>query len=205
MVPASLPDAHHASPDAETLAWLRLLLTPGLGRATARRLLARAGGAEAIWQLPLQAWAECATQAQIKALSELPADWDKHCNVLRQWLASPAPGTLHTVIQLGSSQYPDCLLHTEDPPVAIYPRPSLPAFLRQTLVSLPCRLGDGRQSQSIGPRHHQCPRHGSGTGRARSVHSLRAGTRYRCRSARGSSPKSIRPNSPNNCRGRHWA
>lgn len=120
MVPASLPDAHHASPDAETLAWLRLLLTPGLGRATARRLLARAGGAEAIWQLPLQAWAECATQPQIKALSELPAVWDKHCNVLRQWLASPAPGTLHTVIQLGGSQYPDCLLQTEDPPLLLF-------------------------------------------------------------------------------------
>jgi DNA processing protein len=41
------------SPDAEILAWLRLLLTPGLGRTTARRLLASAGSADAVWQLPL--------------------------------------------------------------------------------------------------------------------------------------------------------
>ena len=120
MVSAPPAGTHHASADAETLAWLRLLLTPGLGRTTARRLLARAGGAEAIWCLPLQAWAECATQSQIKALAELPPDWDKHCSALSQWLASPAPGTLHTVIQLGNSQYPDCLLQTEDPPLLLF-------------------------------------------------------------------------------------
>ena len=120
MVSPPSQDAHHALPDAEALAWLRLLLTPGLGRATARRLLASAGSADAVWQLPLSTWAECATQAQIKALTELPKDWEKHCNTLARWLASPAPGTLHTVIHLGNSQYPDCLLQTEDPPLLLF-------------------------------------------------------------------------------------
>ena len=69
MVQSLHNDTHHAPPDAETLAWLRLLLTPGIGRVTARKLLAKAGGAEEIWQLPLSAWAECSTQAQIKALA----------------------------------------------------------------------------------------------------------------------------------------
>ena len=111
----------HASPlDAEIQAWLRLLLTPGIGRGTARKLLARAGNAEGIWHLPLSAWAECATQAQIKALAELPADWSRHCDTLAQWLAAPAPGTLHTVICLGHAQYPDCLLQTEDPPLMLF-------------------------------------------------------------------------------------
>ena len=111
----------HASPlDAEIQAWLRLLLTPGLGRGTARKLLARAGSAEGIWHLPLSAWAECATQAQIKALAELPADWSRHCDTLAQWLAAPEPGTLHTVICLGHAQYPDCLLQTEDPPLMLF-------------------------------------------------------------------------------------
>ena len=114
-------EARHASPlEPETQAWLRLLLTAGLGRTTARKLLAKAGSAEGVWHLPLSAWGECATQAQIKALSELPADWSRHCESLGQWLASPAPGTLHTVITLGHAQYPDCLLQTEDPPLMLF-------------------------------------------------------------------------------------
>lgn len=120
MVPSLQNDTHHALPDAEALAWLRLLLTPGVGRTTARKLLAKAGSAEAIWRLPLLAWAECATQAQVKALAELPADWEKHCNTLSQWLATPAAGTLHTFIHLGNSQYPQCLLETEDPPLMLF-------------------------------------------------------------------------------------
>jgi DNA processing protein len=91
-----------------------------LGRTTARKLLAKAGSAEGIWHLPLTVWGECATQAQIKALAELPADWNRHCDTLAQWLAAPAPGTLHTVICLGHTQYPDCLLQTEDPPLMLF-------------------------------------------------------------------------------------
>ena len=94
----------HASPlDAEIQAWLRLLLTPGLGRGTARKLLARAGSAEGIWHLPLSAWAECATQAQIKALAELPADWSRHCDTLAQWLGAPAPFIFGSAMSLAAA------------------------------------------------------------------------------------------------------
>ncbi|NIF84772.1 DNA-protecting protein DprA [Comamonas sp. Tr-654] len=120
MVPSIPQDTHHAWPDAETLAWLRLLLTPGLGRTTARRLLTRAGSAEAVWRLPPSIWAECATQAQIKAGSKPPADWEQHCSALASWLTFPAQGLLHTVIHLGHPQYPDCLLQTEDPPLLLF-------------------------------------------------------------------------------------
>ena len=113
-------DAHHVPPDAETLAWLRLLLTPGIGRITARKLLAKAGGAEEIWQLPLPAWAECSTQAQIKALAQLPPDWNRHCETLAHWLTTPATGTQHALTYLGHSQYPDSLLQTEDPPLLLF-------------------------------------------------------------------------------------
>ena len=113
-------DAHHVPPDAETLAWLRLLLTPGIGRITARKLLAKAGGAEEIWQLPLPAWAECSTQAQIKALAQLPPDWNRHCETLARWLTTPATGTQHALTYLGHSQYPDSLLQTEDPPLLLF-------------------------------------------------------------------------------------
>ena len=120
MVQSLHNDAHHAPPDAEMLAWLRLLLTPGIGRITARKLLAKAGGAEEIWQLPLSAWAECGTQAQIKALAQLPPDWPQHCETLTRWLATPATGTQHALIYLGHSQYPDSLLQTEDPPLLLF-------------------------------------------------------------------------------------
>ncbi|MEG0045905.1 MAG: DNA-processing protein DprA [Comamonas sp.] len=120
MVQSLNNEAHHAPPDAETLAWLRLLLTPGIGRVTARKLLAKAGGAEEIWQLPLSAWAECGTQAQIKALAQLPPDWPQHCETLARWLATPATGTQHALIYLGHSQYPDSLLQTEDPPLLLF-------------------------------------------------------------------------------------
>ena len=39
-------------------AWLRLLLTPGLGPHSVRPLLARWGDAQAIWAQSPQAWAE---------------------------------------------------------------------------------------------------------------------------------------------------
>lgn len=120
MVQSVHNDAHHAPPDAEMLAWLRLLLTPGIGRITARKLLARAGGAEEIWQLPLSAWAECGTQAQIKALAQLPPDWPQHCETLARWLATPATDIQHALIYLGHSQYPDSLLQTEDPPLLLF-------------------------------------------------------------------------------------
>ena len=120
MVQSLHNDAHHVPPDAETLAWLRLLLTPGIGRITARKLLAKAGGAEEIWQLPLPAWAECSTQAQIKALAQLPPDWNRHCETLARWLTTPATGTQHALTYLGHSQYPDSLLQTEDPPLLLF-------------------------------------------------------------------------------------
>ena len=43
--------------DAQELAaWLRLLLTPSIGNASARRLLARFGGPEQIFAAPRAAW-----------------------------------------------------------------------------------------------------------------------------------------------------
>ena len=117
MVSASTQDFHH---DAETQAWLRLLLTPGLGRGTARRLLARAGSAGQIWQLPATIWRECASEAQTQALAALPEQWEQHCERLQRWLAEPAAGGFHTLVPLGHAQYPEALLQTEDPPLLLF-------------------------------------------------------------------------------------
>ena len=117
MVSSSTQDFHH---DAETLAWLRLLLTPGLGRGTARRLLARAGSAGQIWQLPATIWRECASEAQTQALAALPEQWEQHCERLQRWLAEPAAGSFHAMVPLGHDQYPEALLQTEDPPLLLF-------------------------------------------------------------------------------------
>ncbi|MEG2048257.1 MAG: DNA-processing protein DprA, partial [Comamonas sp.] len=117
MVSSSTQDFHH---DAETQAWLRLLLTPGLGRGTARRLLARAGSAGQIWQLPSAIWRECASEAQTQALAALPEQWEQHCERLQRWLAEPAAGGFHTLVPLGHAQYPEALLQTEDPPLLLF-------------------------------------------------------------------------------------
>ena len=117
MVSSSAQDFHH---DAETLAWLRLLLTPGLGRGTARRLLARAGSAEQIWQLPPAIWRDCASDAQTQALAALPEQWEQHCERLQRWLAEPAAGVFHAMVPLGHDQYPEALLQTEDPPLLLF-------------------------------------------------------------------------------------
>ena len=59
--------------DAQELAaWLRLLLTPSIGNASARRLLARFGGPEQIFAAPRAAWEACITARQASHLGQLP-------------------------------------------------------------------------------------------------------------------------------------
>lgn len=104
----------------EAAAWLRLLITPGVGRTTARRLLARAGSAQGIWELPQGVWRECATEAQTNALAVLPERWEQQLEATARWLAQPAPGIAHAMVPLGHAQYPDSLLQTQDPPLLLY-------------------------------------------------------------------------------------
>ena len=70
MVQSLHNDAHHAPPDAEMLAWLRLLLTPGIGRITARKLLAKGESVDTV----LEALARGLTQKMMHGtLAELHA------------------------------------------------------------------------------------------------------------------------------------
>lgn len=120
MANQDLQGGQGAGLDAELAAWLRLLLTPGVGRATARRLLARAGSAQGIWQLPRGAWRACASEAQAQALAEPPEPWPAQCAATALWLARPAPGLRHAIVALGHAQYPPALLQTQDPPLLLF-------------------------------------------------------------------------------------
>eukprot|EP01036_Dinobryon_divergens_P061133 gene61133-81500_t len=68
-------------------AWLRLTLSPGVGNGTARRLLSRFGLPQAIFQQPEAALQQCATNAQARALCEIPAAWQALWDTTAQWLS----------------------------------------------------------------------------------------------------------------------
>ena len=102
-------------------AWLRLTLTPGIGNGAARRLLARFGLPQAIFQQTEAALQLCVPAAQAKALREIPQGWEALWQTTAQWLANAAPqGPARDIVSLGDLRYPQALLDTEDPPLLLY-------------------------------------------------------------------------------------
>ena len=102
-------------------AWLRLTLTPGIGNGAARRLLARFGLPQSIFQQTEAALQLCVPAAQAKALREIPQGWEALWQTTAQWLASAAPqGPARAIVSLGDLRYPQALLDTEDPPLLLY-------------------------------------------------------------------------------------
>ena len=102
-------------------AWLRLTLTPGVGNGAARRLLARFGLPQAIFQQTEAALQLCVPGAQAKALREIPQGWEALWQTTAQWLANAAPqGPARAIVSLGDLRYPQALLDTEDPPLLLY-------------------------------------------------------------------------------------
>ena len=102
-------------------AWLRLTLTPGIGNGAARRLLARFGLPQSIFQQTEAALQLCVPAAQAKALRETPQGWEALWQTTAQWLANAAPqGPARAIVSLGDLRYPQALLDTEDPPLLLY-------------------------------------------------------------------------------------
>ena len=102
-------------------AWLRLTLTPGIGNGAARRLLARFGLPQSIFQQTETALQLCVPAAQAKALRGIPQGWEALWQTTAQWLASAAPqGPARDIVSLGDLRYPQALLDTEDPPLLLY-------------------------------------------------------------------------------------
>ena len=98
--------------------WLRLLLTPGVGNDTARRLLTAFGLPEAIWSHSASAW-ETVTSARVaRALQTAPPALDAALDRLMDWLADDQ----HQVVTLADLRYPPSLLQTADPPLMLYVR-----------------------------------------------------------------------------------
>jgi len=105
----------------ELSSWLRLTLTPGVGRETARRLLAAFGLPAAIWMQPETALRQFVTPAQARALQSEPAELAAQLEATWSWLQEAGTdGIPRAVVTLGDASYPASLLVIEDPPLLLY-------------------------------------------------------------------------------------
>jgi DNA processing protein len=112
--------ARLASIDFEELdAWLRLLATPGVGRITARRLVASLGSAAAVFNASPAAWRELTDRRTAEALGRIPEGLNELLTRTRQWLEEAAPYPRH-ILLLGDPRYPRLLLELADPPLLLY-------------------------------------------------------------------------------------
>ncbi|MFZ3118330.1 MAG: DNA-processing protein DprA, partial [Variovorax sp.] len=108
--------------DRDELAdWLRLTLTPGIGDASARRLLAAFGLPAGIFGQPIAALREIVTPAQAAALRQAPEGLAAQIGLTLRWLQEVEPdGAVRRLVTLGDAAYPTSLLETADPPVLLY-------------------------------------------------------------------------------------
>ena len=102
-------------------AWLRLVLTPGVGPESARRLLAAFGEPQAIFAQTETAMCQVviAKQAQAQALRLVPDGWADLTQDTLDWLGA-ANGPGRCVVTLGDADYPASLLDIPDPPLMLY-------------------------------------------------------------------------------------
>ena len=103
----------------ELAAWLRLVLTPGVGRGAARRLLAAFGLPQDIFAQDAAALRQLAEgEAMLAALQREPEGLPAQVEATLAWLAQE-PGR-RQVLTLGDPDYPPELLAIEDPPLLLY-------------------------------------------------------------------------------------
>lgn len=100
-------------------AWLRLVLTPGVGPESARRLLAAFGEPQAIFGQTETALCQVVSAKQAQALQLMPDGCAELTQDTLEWLqAANGPG--RCVITLGDTDYPAPLLEIPDPPLMLY-------------------------------------------------------------------------------------
>ena len=102
----------------ELAGWLRLALTPGVGPATARRLLARFGLPPSIFAQDAGALAEAVGGSVAEALRTEPEGLGDQLERTLHWLAQDPGG--REVLTLADPGYPAALLDIEDPPLLLY-------------------------------------------------------------------------------------
>jgi DNA processing protein len=101
----------------ELAGWLRLALTPQVGLGAARRLLAAFGLPGRIFAADAAALRDTVSRAQVQALQTAPPALAGQVEATWQWLAQ---GNDRRVLTLADADYPQALLHTQDPPLLLF-------------------------------------------------------------------------------------
>lgn len=108
------------NPD-ELGAWLRLVLTPGIGTESARRLLAAFGEPTALFAQSETAFSQLVSAQQARALLQMPEGCDELLQNTLNWLhAEAAAGVARGIVTLGDADYPAPLMQIPDPPLMLY-------------------------------------------------------------------------------------
>ncbi len=106
----------------ERAAWLRLMLTDGVGNNTARKLLSAFGLPLAIFEQSMTALGQIVSERQAMALLRTPEGLDKQIALCEEWLAQDARTGNRTrrIVTLGDALYPSALLTLPDPPLVLW-------------------------------------------------------------------------------------
>ncbi|MBX3608403.1 MAG: DNA-processing protein DprA [Hydrogenophaga sp.] len=120
-------------PRDELAAWLRLLLTPGLGRATTRRLLAAFGLPQAVWDQSESTWATVVGGPLAATMTREPEGFEAAVEAHARWLDVDEA---HHLVTLGDARFPSNLLQQADPPIALFVHGNLDPLLSNPCVAI---------------------------------------------------------------------
>ena len=127
VLPATESQAHTAQ-NLDSSDWalaLRLLLKPGLGVQSMRKLWRVCGSLPAIWAQPFDTLVQALGEPLAKALMTDPPEWQAHCQRTSAWLKSAEQGIAHAVWTWDSKAYPAGLLALHDAPPVLFARGQL--------------------------------------------------------------------------------
>ncbi len=106
-------------------AWLRLLLTPGVGNGTARQLLAALGGPQQVFRQAESVLASLVGPRLAAALMQTPPGWAAQLDTTWAWQQAEAT---HHLLTLADAGYPADLLQMPDPPLLLFVQGRLAAL-----------------------------------------------------------------------------
>ena len=104
----------------ELAGWLRLLLTPRLGPAACRALLATFGSPQAVFQASPAALSACVKPADATRVRACPPQLALAVELTQAWLGESTPASPRCILTLGDAAYPADLLALADPPLLLF-------------------------------------------------------------------------------------
>ena len=115
----------------ELAAWLRLAETPQVGRESARRLLARFGTPQAVFEARPQDWRDVVGPAAAASLADEPETLAPLLERTLCWLGESAD---RAVVTLGDAHFPPAWLETPDPPLMVFAQGRTELLLQPALA-----------------------------------------------------------------------